>query len=120
LTIWSIEFKGHAKEDLLNALQKNTEKDKSSVLHVQERLVDKLNGLDVKIFSNEHPPPHFRVSYQGKSNDFTIKDCTPLRGQSLSQYFRVIRDWHTKHKNNLINQWNVRRPSDCPVGEYME
>ena len=42
-----------------------------------EATVARINKLKIEVFSNEHPPPHFRVIYAGKSNAFSIRDCTP-------------------------------------------
>ena len=82
---------------------------------LEEARVDDLNGLKIEIFSNEHPPPHFRVSYQGQSADFEICTGESLTG-GLEKWRRNIRTWHAKNRQKLISEWNRRRPSDCPVG----
>jgi hypothetical protein len=73
--------------------------------------------LKVEIFSNEHPPPHFRVSISGEQANFAISDCRNLTG-GLASYARAVRRWHSVNKALLISTWNARRPSDCPVGPY--
>jgi hypothetical protein len=84
-----------------------------------EELVATLDGLRFQIFSREHPPPHFRVTYAGESADFQISDCAKLIG-GLRKWERTIRDWHATHKNELIEVWNRTRPTGCPVGAYRE
>lgn len=84
-----------------------------------EETVAQLNGLKIQIFSREHPPPHFRVSYAGDSADFEISNCAKLVG-GLSKWERTIRAWHAQNKPKLIETWNRTRPSDCPVGPYRE
>jgi hypothetical protein len=84
-----------------------------------EETVDWLNGLKIQIFSNEHPPPHFRVSYAGETANFAIEDCKKLNG-GLNKWERNIRAWHAVHKPHLIAVWNRTRPTDCPVGAYRE
>jgi hypothetical protein len=84
-----------------------------------EELVATLDGLRVHIFSREHPPPHFRVTYAGESADFQISDCAKLVG-GLKKWERTIRTWHAGHKDDLIETWNRTRPTDCPVGAYRE
>ena len=84
-----------------------------------EETVANLDGLKIQIFSNEHPPPHFRVEYAGETANFSIKDCSKLNG-GLTRWDRNIRRWHASHKSQLIEVWNRTRPSDCPVGEYRE
>lgn len=83
-------------------------------------IVDSIGKLKIEIFANEHPPPHFRVSCGEGSCRFRISDGTPLDANGLSKYFRRIKTWHKENKKVLVDIWNARRPSDCPVGEYRE
>ncbi|MFC1680359.1 DUF4160 domain-containing protein [Pseudomonadota bacterium] len=83
---------------------------------LDEQLVAWLDGLKIEIFSREHPPPHFHVVYQGKSNNFDICTGEPLEGSALRKWHNNIRAWHEKNRKTLIDTWNSTRPSDCPVG----
>ena len=80
-------------------------------------MVDRFAGLKVEVFSNEHPPPHFRVKAAGETANYDISDCVQLNG-GLRKYYRAVRDWHAIHKQTLIDEWDKRRPTDCPVGKY--
>jgi hypothetical protein len=74
-------------------------------------------GLRVVIFADEHPPPHFRVEYQGENASFTIMDCQRLRGNiGLERFDRHVRKWWVENRALLIEKWNKFRPIDCPVG----
>lgn len=84
-----------------------------------EVTIAKINGLKVEVFSNEHPPPHFRVIYAGETANFKIDDCEKLNGD-LAEWEKNIQHWHKTHKQDLILAWNRTRPSDCSVGEYRE
>jgi hypothetical protein len=89
--------------------------------HLADRakLIERFHGLRIEVFSNEHPPPHFRVKCAEDSGNYRISDCEQLNG-GLRKYHAVIREWHSKHKSKLIAAWNSSRPSDCPVGEYID
>lgn len=80
--------------------------------------LNRIGTLKIQVFSNEHPPPHFRVACDEGQNDFRISDCIPLHGNKLDRFYRQIKDWHKMHKQDLIDAWNNTRPSDCPVGLY--
>lgn len=82
-----------------------------------EAEVARIGGLKIEIFALEHPPPHFRVSFQGDSANYRIADCVQLNG-GLSRFYRNVRAWHREHKHLLIAEWNSRRPTNCPVGRY--
>jgi type I restriction enzyme, R subunit len=82
-------------------------------------MVDRFASLRIEVFSNEHPPPHFRVKCNSETANYRISDCEQLNG-GLERYYSVIRGWHAENKSRLIDEWNRRRPTDCPVGPYRE
>jgi hypothetical protein len=84
---------------------------------LEEHSVAMLQGLKIEIFSNEHPPPHFRVSYSSETNNFRIDDCSPLNGNALKKWFGNIKVWHQKEQQRLTRIWNDTRPSDRTVGK---
>lgn len=80
-----------------------------------------VGGVKVEIFSNEHPPPHFRVKYQGSTANYKISNCSRMNGNGeVLRYEKNIMHWWKQHKADLIAIWDDRRPSDCPVGVYRE
>lgn len=91
-------------------------------LHLlEEETIGQFQGLKVEIFSNEHPPPHFRVKYQSSSANYKISDCSRMNGQGqVLKYERNIVKWWKDNKTELIDAWNRLRPTDCPVGLYKE
>ena len=84
-----------------------------------EKQVALINGLKIEIFANEHPPPHFRIKYQGETANYRICDGKKING-GLDKWSRNIKKWHKNNKPRLIECWNEMRPDDCPVGEYRE
>ena len=86
-----------------------------------EDTVARIDGVKVEIFSDEHPPPHFRVKYQNSTANFKISDCSRINGSDrILKFEKNIILWWQENKQKLIDIWNRRRPSDCPVGEYSE
>jgi Domain of unknown function (DUF4160) len=85
-------------------------------LYSIRKLVDRVNGLKIEIFPNEHPPPHFHVRNQNISAAFSIQDCRLIEGQLDGSSRALIEWWHKGSKNQLVKIWNDMRPSDCPVG----
>jgi len=104
-------------EQALTSLQ--TMLEPPSSLSRRERRLDIIGGLKVEVFANEHPPPHFRVSYGSETANYRIKDCLQLNGD-LRRYYRIIRSWHSGNRGKLIATWNAFRPSNCPVGPFTD
>jgi hypothetical protein len=115
---WSVDADKRARS-LAASFQQGPIMDDRGMRFLGEELVATFDGLRVHIFSREHPPPHFRVTYAGESADFQISDCAKLVGD-LRKWERTIRAWHAGHKDELIETWNRTRPTDCPVGAYRE
>jgi hypothetical protein len=86
---------------------------------INERTLAYIGPAKVEIFSKEHPPPHFRVTYDNQTANFKISDCVKING-NLGKFEKNVFNWHKDNKNKIIDEWNSRRPADCPVGKYFE
>jgi len=123
MTEYSIQLPLGAVQDLVASFRNGPliEHQGKEVHFLTEEKFDEFEGVKVDVFSNEHPPPHFRVTYQGSNANFTIKDCKMLNGSGqVVRYERNIRKWWKSNKVELIKFWDEKRPSDCPVGKYRE
>lgn len=117
---WGIEASGSIVDELRDSFLQGPIIDEAGNRVLTEHTVDRFAGMKIEVFSNEHPPPHFRVTVAGENNCFRIDDGLPLYDTGLSDYYRNIRKWHKKNKSKLIQAWNDTRPDDCPVGKIVE
>ncbi|MGH7928654.1 MAG: DUF4160 domain-containing protein, partial [Candidatus Binatia bacterium] len=84
---------------------------------ISRLMIARVEGLKITIRADEHPPPHFHVSYQGEGASFSILDCQRLpKTQGLEIWERTIHDWWEDNRKLLVEKWNVTRPTNCPVG----
>ena len=73
--------------------------------NLNEEQVARINKMSIKIWPDEHPPPHFHVKFAGEDASFGIADCKRLPNvKGLENLCR------------LVDVWNSTRPSDCQVG----
>jgi len=85
--------------------------------YLTEGQVVTVGGLKISVFSDEHPPPHFRVDFQGESANFEITTGNRLPGQrGLERFNRNIAKWWKQNKLLVATAWNSARPTDCTVG----
>ena len=121
---WEVEFESDSLYELESGMERGyiielaeEREDGREYVFFQKDRVGELGNLKMHIYANDHPPPHFHVKYNGEENSFNINNAEPLypNGQ-LKKWFKNIKKWHRKHKEELIHNWNSMRPTDCPVG----
>jgi len=95
------------------------EDDGELVLIEIRQLVDRINGLKIEIYSNEHPPPHFHVKSPNVNASFSIESCEKLEGSINSQDLKKVKYWYQQARPLLIDVWNRTRSTNCTVGKYI-
>ena len=95
MTVWTLPVPIELADSLERLLDDATS-------HDIEFLVGFGNGFKVEIFANEHPPPHFHVTYKNDENTFRISDAAPMHAEGLNRHFRHIRKWQpTRRRPSL-------------------
>lgn len=84
---------------------------------LNEEQVDRVHKMVIKIWPDEHPPPHFHVQFAGEDASFLIADGNRLPNtKGLEKFDHNITKWWKSNMCKLINVWNATRPTDCQVG----
>jgi hypothetical protein len=94
--------------------------DGEQILLFGRALVEKINGLKIHIYPDEHAPPHFHVKSPNFDAAFTIDKCAFIKGSIDSKTRALIVYWHGSARRKLIEIWNKTRPTDCPVGPILD
>lgn len=79
-------------------------------LYHVKHLVDRINGLKVEVFSNDHMPPHFHIRSTNYNVSLRIDDCTLLSGSIPDKELRLIQYWHQRNRALLLSKWKSSRP----------
>ena len=92
------------------------------ILMVGKAVVERIKGLRIEIYVNEHAPPHFHVNTSDTNATFTLNECKHLKGDISSRNHKLIKHWYHKQgsKKALINIWDKTRPTNCVVGKFIE
>jgi len=71
--------------------------------------ISRFFGIIIRMFYDEHNPPHFHADYQGNKAVFDFNGNV-LKGDIKSKTARkLIREWVVLHTNELMEDWDLAR-----------
>ena len=71
--------------------------------------ISRFFGIIVRMFYNEHNPPHFHAEYQGKKAEFDLQGNITNGGLNSTTATRLVREWIDLHRQELEDDWNLAR-----------
>ena len=66
-------------------------------------------GIAVRMFFNDHDPPHFHVRYQGYRARILIASGEIIDGRLPPTVARLVREWTALRRDALMRNWIVAR-----------
>jgi hypothetical protein len=66
--------------------------------------ISRFYGIIIKMFYNEHNPPHIHVEYQDFKAIITINEGT-VEGKMPKTALKLVFEWMEIHKNELLSNW---------------
>ena len=63
-------------------------------------------GILIKMFFDDHNPPHFHAEYQGYEIMVSIKTGV-VRGEFPPRALRHVLEWYDLHKKELEENWQL-------------
>jgi len=68
-------------------------------------IVSHFFGIVIRMYHDEHPPPHFHAAYQGFEAFVRIEDGEILHGELPRKAARIVRQWALDHREALMANW---------------
>lgn len=62
-------------------------------------------GIVIRMYHDEHPPPHFHAIYQGFKAFVRIADGEIIHGRLPKKATRIVRQWALDHRDELMANW---------------
>jgi hypothetical protein len=85
--------------------------------YITDAVVDRVRGLKIEIYANEHPPPHFHVIQNDGKASYALDDGRLLEASGSTRHFtKNIEAYYINNRAKLIEFWNSTRPDGCTVG----
>jgi len=61
-------------------------------------------GIVIRMFYNDHDPPHFHAEYQGQRGKFIPRGGCSTESQSRTA-LRLIKQWARQHEAEICANW---------------
>jgi hypothetical protein len=72
-------------------------------------------GIVIKMFWDDHNPPHFHAFYGGDEGLIDINAVALFAGHLPPRALGLVIEWTTLHQKDLLNAWN-RAQEQQPLG----
>lgn len=69
--------------------------------------ISRFYGVIIRIFHNEHPPPHFHAEYAGSAAAISIETFELVVGTLPRRAMVLVLDWAALHKQELRENWEL-------------
>ena len=66
-------------------------------------------GIAIRMFFNDHPPPHVSASYGGHEANVAIATGEVIEGHLPVNAARLVREWTLAHRRELDDNWDRAR-----------
>ena len=66
--------------------------------------ISRFYGIIIRMFFDDHNPPHFHVEYQNYEATVTIENGI-IKGELPRRALRLVFEWLDLHKDELLDNW---------------
>jgi Domain of unknown function (DUF4160) len=74
--------------------------------------ISRFYGIVIAMFWSDHPPPHFHARYGDVSVKIEIGSGLVLDGRLPRRALRLVREWETMHRDELMANWKRARRAE--------
>ena len=76
--------------------------------------VSRFYGIIVRLYYNDHNPPHLHAEYAGREVRLNIRDLSVITGRISPRALGLLIEWATLHQNELLENW-ARAQAQKPI-----
>jgi phosphomannomutase len=75
-------------------------------------VISRFYGIIIKMFYDDHNPPHFHAEYAEYKATIKIKDFTLTKGYLPPRALGLVMEWAALHQEELLNDWELARNNE--------
>jgi hypothetical protein len=73
-------------------------------------------GISIRMFFDEHNPPHFHAIYGDEEAEVGINQVALLHGHLPRRAIGMVMEWAVLHQRELLDNWELLRKDQPPHG----
>ncbi|MBI3732646.1 MAG: DUF4160 domain-containing protein [Chloroflexi bacterium] len=77
--------------------------------------VSRFFGILIRMYFDEHDPPHFHAIYGDMEAQIAIEPIHLLRGALPTRAISMVIEWAALHQVELMNNWQRLRADQPPI-----
>ena len=77
-------------------------------------IISRFFGIIVRMFFNEHAPPHFHVEYAEYRAVINIRTLDVIEGKLPRRALELVQDWAELHRDELLKDWDLCQQHQQP------
>ena len=70
-------------------------------------VISRFFGIIIRMFFNEHAPPHFHAEYGEYRAVFDIRTLKLVEGKLPRRAIELVHDWAELHQDELMSDWEL-------------
>jgi hypothetical protein len=74
--------------------------------------ISRFFGIIIRMYFNDHVPPHFHADYGEHSIEITIETLEVLKGKLPNRVLGLVLEWASLHRNELRSDWERARKGE--------
>ena len=71
-------------------------------------------GISIRMFFNDHAPPHFHAFYGRHEAQVSIETGQIVNGSLPAKQHRLVREWVMRYRGRLMEAWTLVRSDTTP------
>ncbi|HEX5245048.1 MAG TPA: DUF4160 domain-containing protein [Tepidisphaeraceae bacterium] len=77
-------------------------------------VVSHFYGVSIRMYYNDHAPPHFHAVYREDELLVGISPITIMKGQAPGRVRSMVLEWAALHQQELMENWFRLRRGESP------
>ncbi|MFZ1749042.1 MAG: DUF4160 domain-containing protein [Saprospiraceae bacterium] len=76
--------------------------------------ISRFLGIIIRMFFNEHNPPHFHAYYNEHHAEIDINTLEIIAGELPKRIRNLVLEWAVDHRVELMEDWELMRNDEKP------